>query len=228
MGLEDGSGGDLGTFQVLEIDGTGRVLLAGAGTVTGAASYQGEYRFDEIRQIRGASLSSSDPLSSTDVVIGAGDAVLPRRLEAVNLTLEAGAVARAGAEGIFEALISGTMTVAAGAVLDVTGQGYAGSSATGVAGGAPAGITGSLDDAGGSHGGAGRTGDAAGPAGEVFDSVYVPSLAGGGGAYDNGTGRAGGGIVTLEVRDLFLEGEIHSRGADTNFPERRERVARCW
>ena len=227
MGLEDGSGGDLGTFQVLEIDGTGRVLLAGAGTVIGAASYQGEYRFDEIELHNSARLNASDNVTAGDTTVFAGEAGLPTVLTSQNLTLKTGSmVTDAGwlaetfpSPSMMVLTVPGTLTVETGAVLDLTGRGYRGGTNDDTDGApAPDLVMGSDRDTGGSHGGAGVAGDGLGPSGEIYDSVYAPSLAGGGGAYDNGTGRAGGGGLSLEAGDLVLEGEILSRGADTSFP----------
>ena len=85
-----------------------------------------------------------------------------------------------------------------------------------VNGDAPAWVTPSSPDAGGSHGGRGRRWDGPGPAGDVYDSVYVPSLNGAGGGRDedgSGDGTRGGGVLILEVGTLELDGAIRARSA---------------
>jgi hypothetical protein len=53
---------------------------------------------------------------------------------------------------------------------------------------------------------------------EVFDSVYVPHLGGGGGALDNdnsGDGLSGGGVIEIEAGEVVLDGELRARGLDS-------------
>jgi len=74
-------------------------------------------------------------------------------------------------------------------------------------------VSASQVDAGGSHGGAGRVYNYAGPAGAVYDSVYLPQWGGGGGTMKcNQHGGAGGGVVALNVGTLQLDGKIWARG----------------
>ena len=58
-----------------------------------------------------------------------------------------------------------------------------------------------------------------GGAGEVYDSVYVPQLAGAGGSRDNQgfTGTRGGGVVDLDVAELVLDGQIRANSQTSNF-----------
>jgi len=99
-------------------------------------------------------------------------------------------------------------------VLDVTGLGYLGGQSQSTPGTAPAGVTGAGVDAGGSHGGLGTTLDFAGPAGEVYDSAYQPQLGGGGGSvrFSSTSGNSGGGVVSLNVGRLTLDGQIRAKG----------------
>ena len=114
---------------------------------------------------------------------------------------------------VLQGVVAGAVVIEAGASLDVSGQGYAGG-APSTPGAAPDGIDASTADAGGSHGGRGISADA-GTAGEVYDSLYLPQQAGGGGAGDEdccGTGRPGGGAIDLVAGELVLDGEILARG----------------
>ena len=109
--------------------------------------------------------------------------------------------------------MAGALRVHCGATIDVTALGFAGGTGSHPNGHAPAGVAGAKRDAGGGrHGGTGVTDTHAGPAGPVYDSVYVPHLAGGGGSYTSGD--AGGGVLTIEAGTLTLEGRILARGAD--------------
>jgi hypothetical protein len=215
MALKDGSGASLGSFRVVKLDAAGRVLLAGAASASGAATYTGQYRFDRVDLKNGAGLSSQDDFVAGDVFAD-GAARLPKLFSAANLTLKTGAVVTPAVGGELRAGISGTMTVETGARLDVSALGYAGPSTGSTAGGVPSGVTPSSPDAGGSHGGAGRVGNQAGPAGEVFDSVYQPQIGGGGGSllYASGGRRGGngGGVVVLNIGTLLLNGEIRAKG----------------
>ena len=211
--LLDGADGDLGFYRAAGRDASGRILLEGAGAVSGAARFVGEYRFDRIDLFHGAGVLSNDPVTSTTVEVAAGSSELPIRFTTTDLTLRTGSRAIPASGGTLRAEVTGTLTIEAGAILDVSSRGFGGATA-GQVGGAPSGIDGSTPDAGGSHGGAGLRFQA-GAGGEVYDSVYVPQLAGGGGAGDNdccGTGRPGGGVIELSAGDLVLDGQILARG----------------
>jgi hypothetical protein len=217
MTLLDGSGGELGTYPVLEIDGAGRVRLGGASGITGAATWRGDYRFDKVELWHGAGLIVRDRPIVTDLQTD-GAARLFGNYEASTMTVKAGAVVTAPEGEKIRLNVAGRLTIEAGARLDVTGLGYAGGKAGSPNGGAPAGITGAGPDAGGSHGGPGAPWNASsGPAGPTFDSVYVPWQSGGGGALDDdnsGDGQAGGGIIEVIAGELVLNGEIRARGFD--------------
>ena len=222
MVLVDGAGADLGGFQVVEVDGSGRVLLAGAGGVTTAADYRGEYRFDNVRLANGGGLFATDGVRAAALAVEDGDSVLPETFTATDLTVRAGAVARPGVSGLVKIDVPGVLTIESGGVLDATGQGYVGGTLSSLTGGAPSWVLGSEPNSGGSHGGAGVVGSDSGPAGEVYGSVYVPGLAGGGGSHRDGVyasnyGRAGGGVIELSVGELVLEGEIRSQGETTTY-----------
>ncbi|HEX6904370.1 MAG TPA: carboxypeptidase regulatory-like domain-containing protein [Thermoanaerobaculia bacterium] len=209
--LRDAAGADLGVFQVAEIDGAGRLRLADAAAVTGAVTYQGEYRFDRIELKNGAGLDAKDPLLATDSVVSAGDAELTGHLTGATATVKNGATLRpASGGGELRMTLTGKLTVEATGALDVSTKGYAGGTSSHPAGYAPAGVTPSGAEAGGSHGGRG----AMAPAGEVYDSVYAPRQGGGGGGYDNAAGGAGGGVVRLDVGELELAGKILALGKE--------------
>jgi hypothetical protein len=221
--LEDASGADLGGFEVLEVDATGRARLGGAGAAAGATSFRGEYRFDDLVLRHGAGLSSSDPLD-----VGAVRAEDASRLPASmhvrgDVTLPAGASISVGAGSTLRMDVGGTLRIAAGAVLDVTGLGYAGGTSSHPAGFAPDQVLGAGVEHGGSHGGIGEVWNPAqaGSAlpGEVFDSVYQPHLGGGGAGRDgdgSGDGLAGGGVIELVAGAVELDGEVRADGASSN------------
>ncbi|HEV8630061.1 MAG TPA: Ig-like domain-containing protein, partial [Thermoanaerobaculia bacterium] len=140
----------------------------------------------------------------------------PMSFAAVNLLAGATLV---GDQVPLKLSVSGALRVQCGAALDVSGYGYAGGTATSVNGKAPVGVRGSAPDAGGSHGGVGVVKDGAGPAGEVYDSVYEPTLGGGGGARNEdfgNAGLAGGGVIRVEAGSLVLSGELRARGEDAH------------
>ena len=200
--LEDGSGTDLGAFRVADIDSTGRALLSGAGSLAGAVSYRGEYRFDELWLRNGAGLVSSDRLD-VGSVLAEGTSRLPSSTSVRgNVTVSSGAVISAATGDRVSLQAGGVFTVETGAAIDVSAQGYGGGDESHPDGYAPSGVQASSPDAGGSHGGAGFLYDGTGPVGEIYDSVYAPALAGGGGALRNltDTGHesgAGGGVVEI-------------------------------
>jgi hypothetical protein len=215
MDLLSSSGGLAGSYQVRAIDSGGRVLLANAASASSAATYQGVYLFDRIDLRNGAGLSASDPIETAAMQTD-GNVRLPAGMTAEALTLKAGTVIPA-AGGTLQLHVTGTLTVEAGAVLDVTGKGYPGTTLANSAGGAPAGVTPSAVDAGGSHGGPGSIW-VAGPAGAVYDSVYEPSLGGGGGslykAYSANRSGAGGGVIDITAGHLVLDGQLRARGEE--------------
>ncbi len=208
----DAAGQELGVFRVAEVLADGRARLAGAGTVSGAASYRGEYRFDRFTLLNGAGVTALDRVWSGEVRTS-GSARLPAELGAGSVTVPTGSVVTPATGSGVSLKVSGTLTVESGARLDVSGFGYAGGTSTSADGKAPAGVRGSAPDAGGSHGGVGVSWGTAGPAGEVYDSVYEPSLGGGGASYAYGAaGRAGGGVIRIEAGTLSLLGELRARG----------------
>ena len=216
MALLDSTGAPLGSFQVQSIDGSGRALLKGAGSVTGASQYRGQYRFDRVDLKSGAGITSGDDLLVGDVY-AESKGRLPSTLTATNVTIKAGASPVTVAQGgTLSLAVSGTLTVETGAVLDMSALGYAGGATATSPGSAPSGVTGSASDSGGSHGGAGQVWGNPGPAGPVYDSVYQPQLGGGGGSLRNtATGRhggSGGGVLTLNVGQLVLNGRILAKG----------------
>jgi len=210
--LRDGGGAGLGSFRVAERDAGGRLLVAGAGGLAGAASGRGEYRFDSMAFGPGASFTASDPVAGGALVL-AGEAVVDNEIVATDVLVKSGAYVRPAGGGGLRFVLSGGMTVEAGAVIEVDGLGYPGGDASHPEGHAPAGLAGPWPSAGGSHGGVGHV-IGAGPAGEVFGSVYRPRDGGGGGSsVRTSPGSAGGGVLTIEAGGaVVLDGELRSRG----------------
>src|SRR6202023_1379316 len=133
------------------------------------------------------------------------------------MTVKSGAVVTPASGGTLRLAVTGLLTVQAGGRIDVTGPGYAGGTGSNVPGTAPPGVAASGLDAGGSHGGMSFIyGGFSGQPGAVFDSVYVPQLAGGGGSLQYGAvgrhGGNGGGVVDLTAGSLQLDGEIRAWG----------------
>ncbi len=214
MALETAGGNPLGSFRVLQLDGA-RVLLQDAATATSAARYRGRYRFDQVDFRNGASLTSQDELE-LGAVVAEGKNRLPKRFSASSMTVKAGAVVSPAEGSELDVTVSGVLNIEATGRIDASGLGYLGGVTASSPGGAPAGVTASAIDAGGSHGGLGTLYSAAGPVGEVFGSVYQPRFGGGGGSLRTAaTGRHGGnggGVVALDVGQLVLNGEIRAQG----------------
>ena len=217
MALRDSAGNELGSFLVQSIDPQGRAVLKGAAGISGAASYRGQYRFDQLDLKSGAGLSATDELKVAGNVLAESRTRLPAALSAGTMTVKAGSYpVKLGQGGTLSLTVSGALTIETNATLDVTALGYAGgfSTSQNAPGTAPAGVTASITDAGGSHGGLGATYDTAGPAGDVYDSVYLPQLGGGGGSvkFSNTSGDSGGGVMSLNVGQLVLNGQIRAKG----------------
>ncbi len=208
----DASGVELGAFSVVDVSVDGRVLLAGAGALTGAATFEGRYRFDGVTLRQGARLDATDSLDLGDVVT-TGEVSLPSMMVATSLTVQANSVLRA-THGTLTFDVAGAITIEAGGVIDVDGGGYLGGATSGASGLAPAWVTASGSNAGGSHGGSGAKGGRPGLAGDVYDSVFLPSLTGGGGGayYGSDSGGVGGGAVMISAGEVVLDGTILARG----------------
>ncbi len=114
-----------------------------------------------------------------------GNARLPAKLAANDLKVPSGSTVTVAENGRLALRVSGTLEIESGGKLDLTGLGYAGGLAGDKPGRAPDGVSRSQADAGGSHGGSGVPWNGGGAGGEVYDSVYAPTLAGGGGAHDD-------------------------------------------
>ncbi len=214
MALKDPAGASLGSFKVLSIDAQGRVLLKDGAAASTAASYRGQYLFDQVDLKSGAGLSTTDELKVSGNVLAEAKTRLPATINAGSMTIKSGSPVTPAQGGTLSLTVSGQLTIEAGAVLDVTGLGYLGGQSQNAPGTAPAGVTGAAVDAGGSHGGLGTTLDYAGPAGEVYDSAYQPQLGGGGGSvrFLNTSGDSGGGVISLNAGQLTLDGQVRARG----------------
>jgi hypothetical protein len=216
MQLSDAAGGDLGTFEVIELDLAGRVRLASAAAASTAATYRGEYRFDRIDLLHEAGLSTQDVVRVTEMSLGTATR-LSSGFDTGSLTVQAGVVVR-------PVLGSSTLSLEArqrlvvepGARIELSGLGYAAGTSSHQQGFAPTGVRGSDPDAGGSHGGLGEgyTSRGQGKGGEVFGSIVYPTLGGGGGAYSTAP-SAGGGALLLRAPEIVLDGEVLARDGRT-------------
>jgi len=116
--------------------------------------------------------------------------------------------------------LSGSLIVQSGATLDVSGIGYPGGDSTHPTGFAPSGVAGAGVEYGGSHGGPGAAWNAtSGEPGELFDSVYYPVLAGGGGGQDHdgtGDGLPGGGVLEILAQSVHVDGTIRADGGPSD------------
>ena len=167
-------------------------------------------------------ISATDPVYATTIDIE-GIARIPSVLSGVDMWVRSGAVARPATDEPLRLDLSGTLRVESGGRVDIAGYGYLGGRAGHVDGEAPDGIAGSTSDAGGSHGGIGIPWNG-GIGGEVYGSVYLPGLPGGGGSRDednNGDGTRGGGVLRLTAGVLELEGEIRVGAQASSFNSSR-------
>jgi hypothetical protein len=219
--LLNGAGVTLGVFEAVERDTQGRLLLAHAGAHTTAAAYVGRYRFDQLLLKNGASFDAIEKIEGEKLEIGGVAGKIGTQLMGAEIVVKAGTFHPLSG-GTLELTASEKLTIETGAVLDVSGRGYAGSVAyTATPGGAPALVAGAKDGGGASHGGRGSAyaySSWAALAGEVYDSVYSPSLGGGGGGSVGGTaGTAGAGVIVLRAPEIQLDGELRARGVDDEF-----------
>ncbi|MCB1034196.1 MAG: Ig-like domain-containing protein, partial [Acidobacteria bacterium] len=216
MVLLDAGGTELGAFRVAALDGhPGRARLEGAAAVAGAATYRGEHRFDEIRLLHGATVVAADPVQVETTTFD-GLVELEGELNLGNAIFKSGSLARPASGGNLRLNVSGTLIIESGAVLDVSGLGYLGGNRDSNNGEAPPGVRGAGSNYGGSHGGRGIKWNGSGLPGEVYDSVYFPSL-GGGGGYDSQEGSvavspSGGGVLVIDASEIVLDGEIRAKG----------------
>ncbi|MCP4658595.1 MAG: hypothetical protein GY856_24560, partial [bacterium] len=207
MELLDGDGNSVGTYEVIDRDAGGRLLLEDAETAAAtAASYRGEYRFDEITLLN-AGLQATDPVREARWILGGeGDIAMPGEIAATEVVIGAGITVRPQSGGELRFQIDGAMTIEQGARLDVSGLGFSD-------GNVPELVEGAQWDAGGSHGGSGLNRYVPeATLGEIYDSVLWPSLPGAGSAVQSDVGNPGGGLVALDVGSLDLDGEILARG----------------
>ena len=217
MELKDAAGLSLGEFRVAERSDDGRIRLEGAGGVAlSAATYKGEYRFDEVELLDGAGLDSPSPIVAPDIRLSGDVKVAGAGLVTERLTIGAGSVLRPATASGLELRVTDLLTVEAGAVIDVTGAGYARSGSS--AGNAPEGVVPSPIGTGGSHGGSGTPHGDDVVAGETYGSLFAPSLSGASGAPTGGVfwkaGARGGGWLRLDVGTLALEGSLRANGGD--------------
>ncbi|MCB1055039.1 MAG: hypothetical protein KDD11_05950, partial [Acidobacteria bacterium] len=160
-----------------------------------------------------------DPaLLGDELTLGAGRFVLAGASELERLTLLDGAVLTSEAGRPLHLAVGGALHIHCGARIDHDGGGYGAATGLGTES-APLGVAGAQPDAGGSHGGLGGVSGAFGEgaelaAGEVYDSVFEPSMAGAAGAPGlGGPGLAGGGLIVITAGEVRVDGRIVARGA---------------
>ncbi|HYC80580.1 MAG TPA: hypothetical protein VEB65_02260, partial [Solirubrobacterales bacterium] len=205
-----GASGVLGTYKAAELGADGRLRLAGAGGLTGATGYAGEYRFDRIDLLHGSGFDAADPVGGSELVIQ-GNAEVTGEIRALDVRIKSGAVVKPATGGELRIIASGRLTVEAGAVIDLQGRGYEGGTGAHPDGFAPVWVAGAAGGyAGGAHGGRGDRGTS-----QVFDSVYEPRLGGGGGARGSSNGNPGGGVLLIEAAEVVLDGELRASAPTT-------------
>ncbi|MDA8017397.1 MAG: Ig-like domain-containing protein [Thermoanaerobaculia bacterium] len=236
--LTDGSGTDLGTFEVGNFEGeqaSASIRLLGAASAGQAQTIRGLYRFDRVTVTGGSRLEGTDTIETADLVfdadgglgvpldtdrleIAAGSVLtLVDRLSARDLVIRDGATVTSIVGQPVDLEVPGTLTLEAGALITVNGLGYAPGTVGDQHGEAPDGVDPAPPVHGGSHGGHGVHYDTS-SFGEAFDSVYWPVLAGGGAGSARSSGGGftaggrGGGVVLIEAGELVLDGRIEADG----------------
>ena len=215
--LYDASGESLGSYRADELSFDGRLRLESVGSVGTAASFAGEYRFDATTVLNEASLVVPDAFRSGHLNVKQGEVRLPPNVTVDHLTIQSGASVVAAESALFLD-VAGTLTIENSGLLDATGQGYVGATGTAVEGGRPDWVDGPTRDYGGSHGGYGAHQNYNGQRGDVYGSVYVPLLGGGGGAYRYHQGGSGGGVLSLSVGNLVVDGTIRASAFEQGGP----------
>ncbi len=112
-------------------------------------------------------------LDGQDVILGTGTFTAVEPLAPNSLTLLSGARLTAPTLQTLKIQVTDRLQVGGGAILDMDGKGFSGGNNSDTTGRVPAGISGSEQDAGGSHGGIGVPFNAAGPGGETYDSCLL-------------------------------------------------------
>ena len=150
-----------------------------------------------------------------DVYLGSGTFTVTQAISPSSLILMSGAKVVGVAGQTAKIAVTGTARVQCGASIDLSNLGYAGTTAANSPGIAPAGVVAARVDAGGNHGGLGSVW-VLGPAGDTFDSVYLPHQGGGSGSlvrsYSGNKSGAGGGVLDLTAGELVVSGSILAKG----------------
>ena len=195
-----------GTWRIAEVNGTTAVLEAGgsAPTVAEGDTWQGVYRFDNYSVVGNVPVTSPDPIrvGGTQEINGS---VQVREIVAGNLILRSGAVLThpysndANNPESLSIELTGTLTIEAGALIDVTARGFNRQVTY-------PGETTASGSGGGSHIGQGGS-----SSGTTYGSIYRPQENGAGGA-NTSDGDRGGGVVRIVANELVLNGEIRANG----------------
>ena len=223
-----------GRWKISAVNAKTATLQLNANETTGITAgdqWSGVYRFDAVSTAANERLYSADNIligdQAVSTIVGtkqSGQTVVYAQpivgdninivghiaatsITATNLTIAAGGIVQHVGGGSLALNVSGTMTIAAGGSIDVSGLGY-GATAT------YPGAAGVANNGGGSHlGEGGRMG-----LGATFGSVYQPQELGGGGgnnypnSYTTYAGAPGGGRVAIQAGTLQLDGNILANG----------------
>jgi hypothetical protein len=219
-----------GTWRIDTISARTVTLVPNAGETINVAAgdhWQGVYRFDTVIAPAGATILGSDPIrfgaNGTVVLNGptaagtmldirsplagstvtlSGNLTLQSPITATaSLTLQPGLLTSASVPLTLNA--PGTMTVEPGAIIDLTGRGYAGGTTY-------PGATLPANGSGGSHLGVGGLWDL--PTGSTFGSIYRPQELGGGGDNGGNAGLTGGGVLRISAGALTHNGVFRADG----------------
>ncbi|HYR27855.1 MAG TPA: hypothetical protein VEU30_05285, partial [Thermoanaerobaculia bacterium] len=229
------AGNVIAAYEITARSATGVTVRTNGDTIAAGTAYRGAWKFGEvvtaglaILQMQGVStplLTAAtsgymllDDLRGTDVTLQGGTFVL-RHAKVNNLTIANGAALTQHATDATTIRrltldVAGTLTVNAGASIDVSGRGYGSMRTWDATTGGPTTTGGSTGHAGGTH--AGRGASVSGTAANEFGSLFDPDTPGGGGGRlsDNCHAcNAGGGILRIKAGNAVVNGRIYAIGA---------------
>jgi hypothetical protein len=222
-----------GTWRIGQISATTVTLMPNAGEAIAVAvgdTWQGVYRFDNVRVLNGEALRSADPIRignggpvtlagpsaagkflelpspvTGTIVTVTGNVSVPS-VSATDVTVKNGAKLTPSNSAVNTQSVSvsatGVLTVESGASIDASDRGFDLFKSY-------PGVTPSAITSAGSH--IGRGGENSAKAGATFGSVYQPQEAGGGAAH-NSFPSAGGGVVRINAGIAVIDGSIRANG----------------